>query len=364
MQTRAPIKVMIVDDSVVIRRILKNGLDASESVQVVSTAENGKIALENIKLFHPDVVLLDIEMPEMSGIETLTHIKANYPAIVVIMCSSLTEHGAKTTLDCLALGASDYIAKLSSAELSFSGKLDASKLFIDELLLKITSCSHYSDIEAPVKIKTTQRTHNNPDSIDVIAIGASTGGPEALMKLLKTFPPNFSTPILIVQHMPPMFTRLLAERLDTISNLRVCEAQHGQRVMDSTVYIAPGDRHMIIEKLGADCFVRLLDEPPINHIKPCVDRLFGSVATVYKQYCLAVVMTGMGMDGLAGCQQIKDAGGLIYIQDKASSVVWGMPGAIANKGLEDKQVGLSDMTAAIVSVVKEKSAVNITVDNK
>jgi two-component system chemotaxis response regulator CheB len=246
------------------------------------------------------------------------------------MCSSLTAEGASHTLEALALGASDYVTKPSSHG------VNTREIVGDELIRKI------KDLAASAKIKRAPRTvraepaqsaSKDKQAIEVIAIGVSTGGPNALTGLLSSLPSNLNAPVVIVQHMPPIFTRLLAERLSESCALPVCEATHAQEVKPGHVYIAPGDKHMEIKRLLGRFLISLNDNPPESSCRPAVDVLFRSVAKVYGPRSAGVILTGMGQDGLRGCQSIREAGGSILVQDRESSAVWGMPGAIVDAGL-------------------------------
>ncbi len=335
------IKVLVVDDSVIIRRLVSHALSEDPNVEVVGVAANGVIAMKMIPLIHPDVVTLDIEMPEMDGLETLRQIRKLYPALIVIMFSTLSERGAAITIDALTLGANDYVTKASNA-----GSLDKSMNSLRaELVPKFKQFFTLEEKPLPREVPITRVTPVNgiaPHKRDcaVVAIGVSTGGPTALADVIPRFPANFRLPILIVQHMPPIFTRLLAERLQSLTKLRVKEAADGMQVEGGSVYIAPGDYHMRVVRKGTTDSISLNQGEPENSCLPAVDVMFRSVAEVYGRNAVAVILTGMGHDGLLGIIQLRQTGAYVIAQDEASSVVWGMPGAVVNAGLADSVLEL------------------------
>jgi two-component system chemotaxis response regulator CheB len=345
-----PIRVLVVDDSAVIRKVLCDGLAPDAALEVVGTAANGRIALAKIPLVNPDIVTLDVEMPEMDGLETLAALRKIYPKLPVIMFSTVTERGAAITLDALALGASDYVTKPNH-----TGSLEATlRQLRAELIPKIKAlCA--TRLSVPVVTnaavagarRADLQTKREFSRVDVLAIGTSTGGPNALAALLPTIPENFAVPIVIVQHMPPLFTRLLAGRLDQRSGLNVREGVDGEVLKPGDVRIAPGDFHMIVEKKGGALVLALNQNAPENYCRPAVDPLFRSVANACGASVLAVVLTGMGSDGSSGAQYIREKGGQILVQDQASSIVWGMPGQIATAGLADGTYALKSMAAEI-----------------
>jgi two-component system, chemotaxis family, protein-glutamate methylesterase/glutaminase len=334
------IRVLIVDDAVVVRSRLSKLLAADPEIEVVGVAATGRIALAKLSQVYPDVVILDVEMPDLNGLETLTALRQTHPQLPVIMFSALTYAGATATLDALTLGASDYATKPSNL-----GNVEAANRHIQSTLIpKIKALSAKATTTPPkasaIANPPRQKTIIAPSNlakINLIAIGVSTGGPNALMVLLSQLPPKFPVPIAIVQHMPPMFTKLLAERLDAKCSLQVQEARPGVRMTAGTVWIAPGGYHLKIERDATDLILAINQDPPENSCRPSVDVLFRSVAQATKGYgnSIAVILTGMGQDGFQGCQQIRQVGGQILAQDEASSVVWGMPGYVVNAGLAD-----------------------------
>lgn len=351
-----PIRVLIVDDSAVIRKVICDGLAADSSVEVVGTAANGSIALGKIPQIHPDIVTLDVEMPGMNGLETLAEIRKAYPKLPVIMFSTLTERGAATTLDALALGASDYATKPSN-----TGSLDATlKQIREHLIPKIKAlCGARVPLTAIPALTATPNAIPLPASalaarVDLLAIGTSTGGPNALAELIPAIPGDFPVPVVIVQHMPPVFTRLLAGRLNDKSQLTVQEAKAGQVIKPGEAWIAPGDYHMTVDRLGTTIRLALNQDQPENSCRPAVDPMFRSVASAFGPNVLAVVLTGMGYDGVSGSQHIRERGGQVIVQDEASSVVWGMPGQVVAAGFANAIYPLASMAQEIVRRVAQK----------
>jgi two-component system chemotaxis response regulator CheB len=340
------VRILVVDDSVVFRRLVSDELSRHPELEVVGTAADGRIALAKLTQLNPDLVVLDVVMPVMDGLETLKQIRKTHPRLPVIMFSALTERGAEATLDALALGASDYFAKPSDA-----GGLDGSlRVIRDELIPRIKAlCAPPSPRPAPVA---SRRTCSATEPVRVVAIGASTGGPNALAEIFANLPADFPVPILIVQHMPPMFTRLLAERLSARSPIVVREASPGCLLKPGEAWIAPGDYHMIAVKDGLHCRLQIHQDPPENSCRPAVDVLLRSIARVFGAGSLTAILTGMGRDGLQGCKLVREAGGQILAQDEATSVVWGMPGYVAQEGLADCVLPLGMIADAIVERVR------------
>jgi two-component system chemotaxis response regulator CheB len=350
------IRVLVVDDSVVIRRLVAHALEEEPLIDVVGSASNGVVALQRIPQMNPDVVTLDIEMPEMDGLETLRHIQRDYPQLRVIMFSTLTERGASVTLEALRLGAGDYVAKASN-----SGSLDRSMARLrDELIPKIKQFFYAPSAPGAAagasSAPPVDRTNSKPPLLQpkVVLFGVSTGGPAALGEILPRLPGDFPLPVLVVQHMPPLFTRFLAERLNANCPLTVVEAAHGDSLTAGKILIAPGDFHMkVAGRVGAPTVV-LDQSPPENSCRPAVDALFASAGEVFGGSVLAAVLTGMGQDGLRGAQILKARGAGILAQDEASSVVWGMPGAIVNAGLADRILPLDQVVPEILFMTRRK----------
>jgi two-component system chemotaxis response regulator CheB len=346
------IRVLIVDDSAVIRGALGRIVDAEPDMYVVTTAPNGKVALDALRHSTVDVVLLDIEMPEMDGLTVLPLILAAYPDTRVIMASSLTQRGAEVTMQAMSLGATDYIAKPAarsgSATLVSVAMEIASKVRAIGRAARGRRREPSSSIAAPVR--TELLAARGPDAPPrVVAIAASTGGPNALAEVLSGLPVDFPLPILITQHMPAMFTLLLAQRLERDAHRKCCEAVDGQRVESNHVYVAPGGWHMVVQTEESKPYLRLTQTEPENFCRPSADPMFRSVASIYGASTLAVVLTGMGEDGLRGCREVQQRRGRIVVQDEASSVVWGMPGAVANAGLATSIVPLAQVADTIKS---------------
>ncbi len=354
------IRALIVDDSVVIRRLVTHALESDSELEVAGVAAHGGIALQRIPQVNPDVVTLDIEMPEMDGLETLRHIRRLYPDLRVVMFSTLTERGGQHTLEALSLGADDYVTKASN-----EGSLDRSLARLrDELIPKVkqffirpgtvhghstsplrTATEPVRPASAPVApthghaANATASAKPTPlapiETLRALTIGVSTGGPNALGQILPTIPAQFPLPILVVQHMPALFTRLLAERLNQTCAVTALEAVHGTLAQPGHIYIAPGNFHLRTEMQGQHLRLLLDDGPPLNSCRPAVDALWFSLAESCGAHVRALILTGMGQDGLRGASALKAAGANVIAQDEASSVVWGMPGAIVHAGLAD-----------------------------
>ncbi len=353
-------RVLVVDDAVVVRRIVTDALGADDRLEVVGTAPNGRIALSKIPQLNPDIVTLDVEMPEMDGIETLVELRKQYPSLPVIMFSTLTERGTKVTMDALLKGANDYVTKPANV----GSVAEAMQRIREQLVPKIHALCGTPRSGAglpsasprplpPRPVRTTQRPPSR--RVEAIVIGVSTGGPNALSDLLPRLPPSLRVPIVIVQHMPPMFTKLLAERLDARSALTVVEATEGLRLLPGHVYIAPGDHHLEVRSRAADAVTAITQGPPENSCRPAADVLFRTAGAHYGAGLLALVLTGMGHDGRRGAQEIHELGGRVVIQDQASSVVWGMPGAVAEAGVADEVLPLDQIAARIVELVDAPS---------
>jgi two-component system chemotaxis response regulator CheB len=349
--TVQPIRVLIVDDSAVIRRQLSGVLGSDPEITVAGIAGNGSLALARISELKPDVITLDVEMPGMSGIETLVEIRKLYPRLPVIMFSSLTGPGAAATVEALARGASDYAAKAN-----VSAPEPASEQIRQELIPKIKALcavrgAQHVPVPAPVLCRPVPfiaAPARQPARVDVLAIGTSTGGPNALADLMPQFPRDFPVPIVIVQHMPRMFTKLLSVRLDTLGALRVEEGEDGRKLEPGQVWVAPGDYHMTVSRKGKDCVLGLNQDPPENSCRPAVDVLFRSAAQAFGANVLGVVLTGMGSDGKRGSAEIRNAGGTVIAQDQSSSVVWGMPGSVVNASLADRVCPLNGIVPEIL----------------
>jgi two-component system, chemotaxis family, protein-glutamate methylesterase/glutaminase len=330
-----PTRVMVVDDSTVVRGLIGRIIDATPGMQVVASAPNGRLALDTMRHREVDVVLLDVEMPEMDGVTALPLILRQHPGVRVLMTSSLTRGGAEITMRCLALGAADYIAKPSAGS-----ALNSMNEMAPELVRKVRALARSAGCPAvapppgePQPAPPPLLASAHGEEVRILAVAASTGGPNALVQLLRGIPADMSLPVLITQHMPPVFTAALADRLTRESGLPCREARHGEAVLPGQVYLAPGDHHMTVVSQERQPYIRLDQTPPINFCRPAADPMFTSVAALYGRAALAVVLTGMGEDGMRGCRDVVARGGCVVAQDQATSVVWGMPGAVAGAGL-------------------------------
>lgn len=340
------IKVMVVDDSSLYRTAITSILSSEPEIEVVGTAPNGSLALKKIKLLNPDVVTMDIEMPEMDGIAALREIKRLYPSILVIMFSVHTEKGAERTVDALLAGATDFIAK-PSGDGTFSSKFEKVR---EQLVQKIKCCKRSKLPDECKKFGSTVNVESKPVKMmrDIVAIGSSTGGPDALTKIIPTIPEDFNACILIAQHMPPVFTLHFAERLNELSNIEVREAKDYDKIRPGLVLIAPGGYHMFVKESASQGYVVSLNKnAPENNCRPSADVLFRSVALHYKENAIGVIMTGMGQDGFLGLQEMKKNNAPVIAQNKNSCVVWGMPRAVVEAGLADSEVDLNDIVNEI-----------------
>ncbi|WP_432524567.1 protein-glutamate methylesterase/protein-glutamine glutaminase, partial [Kineococcus esterisolvens] len=347
---RERIRVLVVDDSVVVRRIVTDVLASDPVIEVVGTAPNGKVALEKIQQLKPDAVTLDIEMPVMDGLQTIKEIRRVDRRLPVVMFSTLTERGATATLEALSSGASDYVTKPANVG-SVSESMESVRA---ELIPKIKAlvpgvAEPRSAVVArpatPVALRARSGAARTPRAL---VVGSSTGGPEALSSVLAKLPAGLGVPVLVTQHMPPVFTRMYAQRLDKVSALTVVEAVDGQSVEAGTVYVAPGDFHMEVVRRGSALVVKLHQGPPENFCRPAVDVMVRSAVAAFGGELLALVLTGMGSDGKLGCKAVAEAGGQVVVQDEATSVVWGMPGAVAREGLADEVLPLSAIPDALL----------------
>ena len=344
MQVLPPIRVLVVDDSLIVRKILGEILSARTDVELAGSASSGEIALVKIPQLKPDVVTLDIEMPGMNGLQALAQIRKLYPKLPVIMFSTLTERGAAETMEALALGATDYATKPTAGE----GLAGAKNQIQRELISKITALRPQSYASPKPVMGATQTQRAIQRRIDIVAIGTSTGGPNALAEVVPKMPADLPVPVVIVQHMPPLFTRLLAKHLSGKSRVSVVEAGARDLLEPGRVWIAPGDFHMVVTRDRDGLRLILNQDPPEHSCRPAVDVLFRSVARTFGPHALAIVLTGMGSDGARGAAAIRQAGGEVLIQDQATSVVWGMPGAVAAAGVADQIYPLENIAPEII----------------
>lgn len=355
-------RVLIVDDAVVVRKALSDAVSRDSLLEVVGTASNGRIALAKFAALKPDIILLDIEMPEMDGLETVRELRKIDARVPILMFSTLTERGASATLEALALGATDYLTKPSNIDMAAT-----SETVTRELLPRIRALCHLpvswtadpGTQGVPLAPPLAVRPKRKPPLIapvQIVTIGVSTGGPDALARLLPSLPANLPVPVVIAQHMPPIFTSLLAARLSARCALPVREGKSGENLTAGCVFIAPGDFHMVTCSENGVVRLKTHQGPKENFCRPSVDVLFRSVADVYGARTLAVILTGMGQDGLKGCELLSGLGARILAQDEASSVVWGMPGFVARSGLADKILPLDQIAAEIVRATTMQSA--------
>ena len=374
-----PLRILAADDSAVMRSILwklfllqqENRSSELPRMELCGIARDGVECLEQVRQLRPDVLVLDLEMPRLNGLEVLDRLRLESSDLPVIMCSAYTEHGARSTLEALARGASDYVTK-PAGQRDFEAAMQS---LSQQLLPRIAALAKNarggkkkadrgvsSDNSQSATFEEIPSKASSP--IEVVVIGLSTGGPSALEQLLPKLPKDFPVPVLIVQHMPKLFTGALAERLDKCCALRVEQAYDNAVIRPGTVWLAPGDAHMEIaprramasEADGGAAYssrVRLHQEEPLNHCRPSVDYLFFSAARMYGAGTLALVMTGMGSDGLNGAHAVHESGGVVLAQDEASSAVWGMPGRISEAGIASATLPLWGIASALKQRVSE-----------
>jgi two-component system chemotaxis response regulator CheB len=339
---------MVVDDSVVVRGLVARWLTESGDFDVVTTAANGRIAVDALRRVDPEIVLLDLEMPEMDGFAALPLLLKQKPGIKVVVVSTLTQRNAEISLRCLSLGAVDYLPKPEGHR-----QVTTSADFRRELTekLRALAASKARPARAPLRLASTapqppvRISRNRPQCL---LIGASTGGPRAVEEVLMGLGSALQqVPVLVVQHMPPMFTGVFADHLRVQVGVRACEPEDGEPLVPGTVFIAPGGRHMGLSVGLGQPVIRLDDSAPVNFCRPAVDVLFRDAATVFGAAALAVVLTGMGSDGTQGARLLTQAGATILAQDEATSTVWGMPGSIAKAGLAQDILPLESLGPAL-----------------
>jgi two-component system chemotaxis response regulator CheB len=353
--------VLVVDDSVVVRRLVSDVLASDPDIEVVATASNGRLALNRLDQVAPDLVTLDIEMPELDGIATLREMRARGNRVPVIMFSTLTERGASATLDALEAGASDYVTKPANVG-SITESLEQVRQSLVPKIKALVPRPRSAGPAASVPrrapgagglpgsaarpvVLASRAVRTSP--FRVLVIGCSTGGPDALARVLSDLPADLPVPVAVVQHMPPVFTKQFAMRLDRTLPFRVVEAEAGHVLERGSVYIAPGDHHLALKTSGGRVVTVVNQDPPENFCRPAVDVLFRSAAHAYGRDVLAAVLTGMGTDGRRGSQDVVTAGGSVVVQDEATSVVWGMPGAVAQAGTAEEVLPLGELAAAL-----------------
>ena len=346
------IKVLVVDDSVFMRKLLTDLFAGETDFSVVDTARNGKDAIDKVKRLKPDLITMDVEMPVMDGIKALEVIMKEAPTPVV-MISSLTQAGAVATLRALEIGAVDFVAKTA-------GPISNITAIRTEILTKCRAAvrANVSQLAAgrttAKALPAMPKMHSQPGlAFDerIVAIGTSTGGPRALQEIITKLPGNIPCGIVIVQHMPPGFTKSLAERLDSLSSVTVKEAEHNEVIRPGHVFIAPGDYHMLIEREGGKTVIKLNQNSPIGGHRPAVDPLMESVARAYGSKAIGVILTGMGRDGAKGIEAIKRQNGHTIAEDQSTAVVYGMPKAAIELGVVDKIVPITGVTAEILKVL-------------
>lgn len=355
-----PIRVLLVDDSLVVRRMLERLMSGEPGIEVVGTAASGEEGLKRFRELRPQVIVLDVEMPGMNGLDVVRAVRAEDRTVAIVMFSALTDRGAKTTLEAFSLGATDYAVKPSASS-------DATEQLRRELIARIRvharrrfgtggtavhplpslvrpaapaagtggPASTPAPAPAPSPAAPSRVARPGRRAPEILAVGCSTGGPSALADFFLGLERPLRVPIVVVQHMPKIFTRILAERLDRDTPIPTVEAQGGERPEPGRAYLAPGGQHMVLARHEGGAQIRLNDDPPVNFCKPAVDPMFESVVGVHGAAVLAVILTGMGDDGLRGSRAVRAAGGVVLAQDEASSVVWGMPGAVCRAGLAE-----------------------------
>lgn len=369
---RKKIRVLVVDDTVLYRKALTDVLNLVTDVEVVGSANNGQIALNKIEQLKPDLITLDFEMPVMDGLQTLKELKKRKSDVAVVMVSAHTSAGAAVTMEALELGAYDFIAKPSCSTLEENRRnllkqlrpviqSVATRRILSQTLRRgrptpapvKTVAPAVATPSAPLKAMTPGRTPRAfpAGHIELVALGISTGGPNALAKVIPSLPKGLRVPVVIVQHMPPVFTKALADSLDNKSAVHVKEAEQGESLQAGTVYIAPGGKQMKLQRGAQGLTIRLTDDPPENHCRPAADYLFRSVSTLSGNKALGVIMTGMGADGVLGLRLMKRRGSMVIAQDKASCVVFGMPMEAIKAGVTDVVLPLDRIGAEIIKMV-------------
>ena len=358
-----PLTVMIVDDSAVIRGIFRRTLEAEPTIEVVASVSNGQQAIDALAKRPVDVVVLDIEMPVMDGMTALPKLLELVPGVKVIMASTLTEKNAEISLEALQKGAADYIPKPTAKY-----EIHSADSFKRELVEKIKALGGKT-VRTPKKVQlTADRVPSATPKVAaapvaprpvsklaqrIIAIGSSTGGPQALFKVFEGLKGQIDhLPVVIAQHMPKAFTGILAEHLSKVAKVRCGEGVDGEALKAGRIYIAPGDYHMYVEKSGTGHLIRLNQDPPENYCRPSVEPLFRSVAREFGPATLALMLTGMGHDGLTASETLVDAGATLIAQDEASSVVWGMPGAVANAGLCSEILPIDKIAPCVINLMR------------
>jgi two-component system chemotaxis response regulator CheB len=358
------LKLLIADDSVVYRSQIRNALAGLPWIEISGVASNGRLALERLQLSPVDLMILDLEMPEMDGIQTLREMQMRGLKCPVLVFSSVSKRGAESTLEALGLGATDFIAKPGGMDESVDAKAEMDPVVRIRNLLIPKILGLFPELQEHVEqVKSDSSPKPYPKVIldlfqpKVIVIGSSTGGPTVLETLFSKISGPLRCPIFITQHMPPIFTATLAERLQKISGIRTFEAKQDQVILQNAVYVAPGNYHMRVKNENGIMKIELDQGPLMNSVRPAVDPLFQSAAHIYGERCLGIVLTGMGADGRVGAERVKELGGVVLIQSEATCVVFGMPGAVMSVGAYDQILSPDE----IVEVLREKVAAPVDV---
>lgn len=365
LMTGEPLRVLAADDSAVMRGVMRSlflahaeeGASGLPRMELCGVARDGVECMEAVAKLRPDVLVLDLEMPRLNGLEVLERLRCEGSRVPVIMCSSHTEHGARSTLEALARGAADYVMKPSGQRDLGSAMASLAEQLLPRIAALVRArraAGRAADAQAAQR-KSRSGEGQGGAPVEVVVIGLSTGGPSALEQMLPKLPEDFPAPVLIVQHMPQLFTGALAERLDKCCALRVEQAYEGAEVRAGTIWLAPGDSHMEVgpmrgrmgERSVAKGRVRLHRREPLNHCRPSVDYLFHSAARLYGAGTLALMMTGMGSDGLDGARAVYERGGVVLAQDEATSAVWGMPGRVAEAGIASATLPLEALAGEL-----------------
>ena len=375
------IRVMVVDDSAVIRGLITRMLGTDPSVTIVASVGNGQMAIDVLYRHDIDVIIMDIEMPVMDGLTALPKLLEIDPEVRIVMASTLTVRNADTSMRALELGAADYIPKPTSTR-----EINTGEDFRRELLEKVRAHgvrikrglrrSLPGDSLRPIEVRRPivtpvptapsrppltiyppgpiQLRPPNPVRPNILAIGSSTGGPPALFATLKDINPSINMPVVITQHMPPTFTAILAQHISKNCNWPCREGKDGEPLVNGHIYVAPGNFHMLFDQKGGKTVIRLTQDPPENFCRPAVDPMLRSLVKIYGGRILTVILTGMGADGLKGSREVVEAGGTIFAQDEASSVVWGMPGAVASAGICSAVIPLKEIGACVMAYLEGK----------
>ena len=362
-----PYRVMVVDDSAVIRGLLTRALEKDPAIKVIASVGNGEAAIKALGRHDVEVIILDIEMPVMDGLTALPKLLAASPGVKIIMASTLTRKNAEVSLRALQAGAADYLPKPSS-----TSELTGAAAFQHELIEKVKALAkaarpgrpdsplRRADPAAPDRVVQPPRpiVLRKPSAAlpRIIAIGSSTGGPQALLEVLRDMAASVKLPILITQHMPATFTTLLAEHIERATGVPCAEGKDGETITGGRIYLAPGNFHMMVERAGAGSVIRLNQNPPENFCRPSVDPMLRSMAPLYGASLLTIILTGMGSDGQKGAAEVVQAGGTVIAQDEATSVVWGMPGAVATSGLCSAVLPIKEIGPSVRKLVMRSAA--------